>query len=201
MADDRPRYGPLVATVSSAALAVSVFLPWYGVSLTANGTAYFQQEAQTLATQYGNASLQSEVGSLNAKVGALAGVQVATVSAHEALKYLSVVILLIAAAAFLTALLGLVSTASFSPGASSLAGLGALAAVCVVFRMCVRPLPPGGDQYLSLSLQYGAWLALLSSVGVLLGGAWPHRSASPDAGAMKQSEELWSGLSGWTPDA
>jgi hypothetical protein len=39
MAGDRPRYGSLVSALGAILLAVSVFLPWYGVSFTAHGIA------------------------------------------------------------------------------------------------------------------------------------------------------------------
>lgn len=201
MSDDRPRYGPLIATASAAVLAVSVFLPWYGVNLTANGTAAFQQEAAKLATQYGNAALQSEVGSLNAKVGTLAGQQVATVSARQAFKYLSVVLLLLAGVAFLLALLRLVgSPGPAMAGEGSLAALGILATLCVLFRIAEPPSTPGGEEYFSLSLHYGAWLALVSSLGLLLGGLWPRGSGSPRVDTAQDGDKVWAQLSGWTPD-
>ncbi len=199
MPDDRARYGPLVATASAAVLAVSVFLPWYGVSLTANGTAYFQQETQQLAAQYGNAALQSEVGGLNTDVSGLAGRQIATLSAHQALKYLSVVVLILAGVAFLLALLRLVESRGLpSPRDASIAWLGVLATVCVLFRMGERPSAPGGEEYFSLSLHYGAWLALVCSLGVVLGGVWASM-ASPQSGSAG-SETSWSELR-LTPDA
>ena len=191
----------IVEVVGAILLAVSVFLPWYGVSLTAGGTAYFRQETQAVAAQYGNAALQSEVGGLNADVSALAGHQLVTLSAHQALKYLSIVVLLIAGASFLLALLGLADSRGLPPGGGSIAPLGVLATLCVLFRMGQRPGPPGGEQYFALSLHYGAWLALASSLGVLLGGLWPRDSEPSAARAPKDNVELWAGLSGWTPDA
>jgi len=202
MSDDRPRYGPLVATASAAMLAVSVFLPWYGVSLTASGTAYFQQVTDQVVTQWGNAALQSELGAANARVSGLAGHQLATLSGHQALKYTSIVLLLLGGVAFLLALLRLVDSAGLpSANGSSIAGLGVLATICVLFRMGQPPSAPGQfAEYFSLSLRYGAWLALLSSLGMVLGGVWP-RIVSRHAGSARESEKLWSGLSGWTPDA
>jgi hypothetical protein len=200
MSEDRSGYGPLVATACAAVLAVSVFLPWYGVSLTANGTAYFQQETQKLAAQYGNAALQSEVGGLNTDVSGLAGHQLATLSAHDAFKYMSVVVLLLAGAAFVLALLGLAGAPGLgSSHGSAIARLGILASICVLFRMFERPSAPGGEEYFSLSLHYGAWLALLSSLGLILGGMWPRITSSTSGPA--DSEKMWSELSGWTPDA
>jgi hypothetical protein len=134
-------------------------------------------------------------------VSALAGRQLVTLSAHQALKYLSVVVLLIAGASFLLALLGLAGSPGLPPGGGSIAGLGVLATLCVLFRMGERPGPPGGEQYFTLSLHYGAWVALASSLGVLLGGLWTRGSDPSAARAPKDNVELWAGLSGWTPDA
>jgi hypothetical protein len=202
MSDDRPGYGPLIATASAATLVVSVFLPWYGVSLTANGTAYFQQVTDRVITQWGNAALQSRLGATNAKVSGLAGHQLTTLSGHQALKYTSIVLLLLGGVGFLLALLRLVdSPGRLSAKGSSLVGLGALATICVLFRMGVPPSAPGQfAEYFSLSLHYGAWLALVSSLGVVLGSLGP-RTVSPRAGSAGESQNVWAELSGWTPEA
>lgn len=183
-------------------LAVSVFLPWYGVSLTANGTSYFQQVTDKVVTQWGNAALQSQLGAANADVSGLAGRQLATLSGHQALKYTSIVLLLLGGVAFLLALLRLVDSPGLpSANGSTIVGLGVLATICVLFRMSEPPSAPGQfAEYFSLSLHYGAWLALLSSLGVVLGSAWP-RMASPRSGSARESQNLWAELSGWTPDA
>jgi hypothetical protein len=51
MNDDRAPLGLLIAALGAAVLAVSVFLPWYGVSITASGAASAQQELATVAQQ------------------------------------------------------------------------------------------------------------------------------------------------------
>jgi hypothetical protein len=202
MSDDPPGYGPLTATASAAVLAVSIFLPWYGVSLTANGTAYFQQVTDRVVTQWGNAALQSQLAAANAHVSGLAGHQLTTLSGHQALKYTSVVLLVIGGVAFLLALLRLVDSPRLpSAKGSSIVGLGVLATICVLFRMAEPPSAPGQFvEYFSLSLHYGAWLALVSSLGVLLGSVGPSM-LSRRAGSTPESQSLWAGLSGWTPDA
>ena len=183
-------------------LAVSVFLPWYGVSLTASGTAYFQQVTEKVVTQWGNAALQSQLGAANAHMSGLAGHQLATLTGHQALKYTSIVLLLLAGVAFSLALLRLVDSPGLpSAKGSSIVVLGVLAIICVLFRMGEPPSAPGQfAEYFSLSLHYGAWLALVSSLGVVLGSVGP-RIVSPRAPSPRESEKLWSGLSGWTPDA
>jgi len=183
-------------------LAVSVFLPWYGVSLTANGTAYFQQVTDNVAAQWGNAALQSQLAAANAHVGGLAGRQLATLSGHQALKYTSIILLLLGGLAFLLALLRLVDSPGLpSAKGSSVVGLGVLASICVLFRMGEPPSAPGQlAEYFSLSLRYGAWLALISSLGIVLGSVGP-RTVSPLAGSAQEGQKLWAELSGWTPDA
>src|SRR5207302_8064234 len=86
MVDHRSQLGFLIAAVGAAVLAVSVFLPWYGVSITASGAASAQQELATVAQQYGNATFQTGASELGAQFSSLAGRQVATVSAHEVSK-------------------------------------------------------------------------------------------------------------------
>jgi len=197
MTDDRPRYGALIATVGAALLAVSVFLPWYALSWTASGIAFVQQQVANVAVQYGNATLQSEVGSLHTQFGALAGHQFATLSAHQALKYLNVLLLILAVVAFVLALLHLAGATELPlSGRAQIAVVGLVATVCVLFRMIDPPAPE--ENLFSLSLSGGIWLALGSSLGIVVGGLWPLRVTRSKASA---APDVWDGLSGWTPDA
>jgi len=107
MAGDRPRYGLLVSALGAIVLAVSVFLPWYGVSFTADGLAFAQQAGDQAAAQFGNATLQSYMGEFHANLSSLAGHQFTALSAHQALKDLNVVLLLLAGVATVIALLAL----------------------------------------------------------------------------------------------
>ena len=202
MSEDRPGYGPLIATASAALLALSVFLPWYGVSLTASGTAYFQQVTDKVVTQWGNAALQSQLAAVNARASGLAGQQLTTLSGHQALKHTSIVLLVLGGVALLLALLRLVDPPGLpSAKGSSITGLGVIATICVLFRMGEPPSAPGQfAEYFSLSLHYGAWLALVSSLGIVLGSVGP-RVVSPRAGSARESQNLWAEFSGWTPDA
>ena len=52
-------------------LAVSVFLPWYGVSFTADGLAFAQQAGDQAAAQFGNATLQGYMSSFHASLSRL----------------------------------------------------------------------------------------------------------------------------------
>ena len=190
MTGDRPRYGLLVSALGAVLLAVSVFLPWYGVSFTTTGIAFAQQAGDQAAAQFGNATLQSYLGEFHANLASLAGHQFAALSAHQALKDLNVVLLLLAGAGF--------SSASASEGhRGPLVLLGIVAAACVLFRIVDPPAPAG--EFLALSLREGAWLALLGSAAIVVGALWPERS-----GARKPSDaklqSTWSELSGWTPD-
>jgi hypothetical protein len=76
--------------------------------------------------------------------------------------------------------------------------LGAVAAVCVSYRMVHPPSPSGG--IISLSLREGAWMALVGSLAMIGGGMWrtsPASDAKPDALVGNP----FSGLSGWTPES
>jgi hypothetical protein len=166
MVEDHLRLGALISTIGAALLAVSVFLPWYGVTLTASGASSAQQALNNMAQQYGNATFQTQAKGIGLGFGAFTGHQITTLSAHEALKYLNVILLILAAIAFFAALLRLAG-ASAQAGSGQIAAVGLLATVCVLFRMVERPAPLEG--VFSLSLGWGIWLALASSVAVVVG--------------------------------
>jgi hypothetical protein len=202
MAGDRPRYGLLISALGAIVLAVSVFLPWYGVSFTADGLAFAQQAGDQAAAQFGNATLQSYMGEFHANLSSLAGHQFTALSAHQALKDLNVVLLLLAGAAIVIALLALAGAGFSSASApdghrAPLVLLGVLAAACVLFRIVDPPTPAGN--FLALSLREGAWLALLGSVAMIAGSLWPENLGSHSPSDAKL-ESTWSGLSGWTPE-
>lgn len=197
MVEDRAHYGPLLTTVGAALLALSVFLPWYALSLTANGIASAQQTVNNVALQYGNAALQNRMRDLGTSFNALAGHQLATLSAHQALKYLSAILLILAAVAFVLGLLRLVgSSEPARSGSGDVALVGLIATVCVLFRMVDRPVAAEG--FFSLSLSGGAWLALGSSLAILTGGLWPRRRSHPNA-SFGELAKACDELSGWTP--
>jgi hypothetical protein len=168
MVDERSQFGFLVAALGAAVLAVSVFLPWYGVSITASGAASAQQELAGVAQQYGNATLQTGANELGAEFSSLAGRQLATVSAHDVLKDISLVLLLLAGAALLASLLRLAGFAGLEAGGGQIALAGGVAVLFVLYRMIS---PPGGQvDLVSLSLSWGIWLALLSAAAIVVGG-------------------------------
>jgi hypothetical protein len=198
MARNRSRTGWLVSALGAIVLVVSVFLPFYGASLTARAVVFIEQVQSEQAQKFGNAALQGELGSLHARMGALAGQQIGSVSAHQVFSTISVVLLIAGGLGILIALLPLVrESPPESDGTGSwLALLGLIAAVCVLYRMAVRPTE---EEVLSLTLREGAWLALIGSAAMVVGGLWPRRlraEIAPD-GAL---EDAWSGLSGWTPE-
>jgi hypothetical protein len=169
MADDRSQLGFLIAALGAAVLAVSVFLPWYGVSITASGAASAQQELAAVAQQYGNTTLQTGASELGAQFSSLAGRQLATVSAHDALKDIGPILLVLAAVSLLASLLRLAGFQGLlEAGGGQIALAGGLAALFVLYRMAA---PPGAQTDLvSLSLGWGIWLALLSAAAIVVGG-------------------------------
>jgi hypothetical protein len=199
MAGERPRYGLLVSACGAILLAVSVFLPWYGLSFTASGVAFVQQMTSQLATQFGNATLQSYIGAQHASLSALAGHEFVALSAHQVLKNLNVVMLILAALAMLDALIPLARGGSSIPdgGGAAVVILGVAATICVGYRIVSPPDPAGG--LISLSLREGAWLALVGSLAIVAGGLWPRTRAASSATSEKTLDAAWSGLSGWTP--
>jgi hypothetical protein len=202
MSGNRSRYGLLISALGAILLAVSVFLPWYGLSFTTTGIGFVQQVAGQVASQYGNATLQSYVGAQHASLNALAGQQFAALSAHQVLKNLNIVLLVLAALAMLDALIPLARAGGSGPdgGGAAVVLLGTIATLCVLYRVLQPPTPAGN--LLALSLREGAWLALLGSVAIVAGGLAPSRLASAERGAPEvKLESAWSGLSGWTPGA
>jgi hypothetical protein len=199
MAGERSRYGLLVSALGAIVLAVSVFLPWYGVSFTAAGIGFVQQIGNQVASQFGNATLQSYVGGLHTHLATLAGRQFTALSAHQSLKDLNIVLLVLAGLAVLDSLIPLARAAAPVPagGGGSVVLLGCVAAVCVLFRMVDPPTPPGN--LVALSLREGAWLALLGSLAMIAGGLWPASSGSAEPSDARV-RGAWSGLSGWTPE-
>jgi hypothetical protein len=197
MTEQRLGHGPLISTVGAALLAVSVFLPWYSLSFTASGVAYSQQQLEAVATQLGNSTLQSDVNALHSRFAGLAGHQLATLSAHDALRYMRWVLLILAAIAFTLALLRLAGATERSPSANGqLALVGAIAALCVLFRIVDPPVSPEG--LVALSLSWGIWLSLASSFAIVAGAVWPSRIGR--ASDPKRAAHALEGLSGWTPE-
>jgi hypothetical protein len=196
--ESRSTYGLFVSALGAAMLAVAVFLPWYGVSFTAHGIAAAEQAGEQFTAQYGNAALQSHLGNLHASLGGLVDRELFSLSAHQALSTLNVVLLILAGLGILIALLALAGPASASSEANRvpLALLGLLGAACIVFRMVDRPSPTA--ELISLSLREGAWLALLGCICMTVGALWTRRA--PTVRSAPQATDIWSELSGWTPE-
>jgi hypothetical protein len=198
MGGARSRYGLLVAAFGAILLAVSVFLPWYGLSFTAMGVALVQQSADQVASQLGDASLQAYVGAQHAGLSSLAGQEFAAVSAHQVLRDLNVVLLALAGLAVLAALIPLARGGGVPEGGSAaVVLLGALATACIAYRI-VRP-PSVAGELVALSMREGAWLALVGSLAIVAGGLWPRSRLAAPGSPETTLESAWSGLSGWTP--
>jgi hypothetical protein len=195
MAQDGLSWAPLVSALSAAALAISVFMPWYGVTLTQSGADSAQQGLESVARQYGNTTLQTDATSVSEHFGSLAGHQLGTVSAHEILKDLNVVLLLLAGIGLGAALLKL---AGAEIGTGQIALVGLLAGLCVAFRMIDPPAPQEG--VFALPLAWGIWMALAASATMIVSDLWPRltRRDEPSAAALAQALE---GPSGWTPES
>jgi hypothetical protein len=149
IAGERPRYALVLSALGAVALAVSAFLPWYG-----------------LAT-----------GAGRLPAGPARGVAPAV----------QVILLVLAALALLDALLGLARAPGAAPAGAgaSVAVVAVLAGACVAYRMIEPPLPAGAVS--SGTLREGAWLALVSSLAMIVGGLWPRveLAAGPAEGALR----------------
>lgn len=201
MASERSRYGLLISALGTVLLAVSVFLPWYGLSFTASGLAFVQQTAGQLAPQYGNAAINAYVAAHHAVLPTLGGHEFAALSAHQTLRHLDIVLLVLAGLALLDALIPLARSSSAVPdgGGAAVVLLGALAGACVVYRM-VHPPSPGGE-LVTLSLREGAWLSLLGCCAIVAGGLWRRRLPGARPAEAAGEAPAWPRLSGWRPQS
>jgi hypothetical protein len=197
MAGERSRYGLMVSALGAVVLAVSVFLPWYGISFTPAGISFAQHVGAQVVSQYGNAAAQSYAGAFHADLSNLAGQQFASVDAHDALKNLSILLLALAGLALLDALFPLARASGPIPAGAgrSVVLLGCVACLCVGFRMLSPPSPAGN--LIDLSVREGAWLALLGSLTMVIGGLWPRYQPS----TPRSAADPFAALSGWTPQS
>jgi hypothetical protein len=199
MVENRLRAGPLAAIAGAALLALSVFQPWYTLRLTPAGADSARQALNSVALQFGNAAFQDQAHSLGNGFSALTGHPLATLSAEQTLHYIHIILLILAAGAFVAALLLLVDASQASRASGDrIALLGLAATLCVLFRMVARPVAQ--EEMLSLSLAWGVWLALASSLAIVAGGLISRGEGSashPEAALAK----TWGSLSGWTPEA
>jgi hypothetical protein len=169
MVEDRAPFGLLIATLGAAVLAISVFLPWYGLSITQAGATATHQQLVSAARQYGNTTLQAKANIAGERFNSFVGHRFASVSAHQSLKHVSLILVVLAGVALLASLLRFANLRGllFATG-GQIALLGVLAVVVVAFRT-LRP-PGAAGELISLSPTWGIWLALVSAAAVV-GGA------------------------------
>lgn len=161
MNNDRAPLGLLVSGLGAAALGISVFMPWYGVSITAAGAVSAQQQLTAVAARYGHVRLHAKAYTM--------GHQLFTVSAHQAMGRVSLILLGLAGLALLASLLRLVNMRGllYATG-SQIALFGTLAGLVVLFRMLFRP--GAATASISFSLSWGIVLALGSALAITAGG-------------------------------
>lgn len=200
MARGRSPYGFLACALGAVVLGLGVFLPWYGVGITAQGVAAVESSDSQVVARFGNAALQQQLSGLHAELSSIAGRQIGSISAHQAFSRIAPLLLIVAGLGLLIALISVARERPSELDASGgwIAVLGAIALVCVVYRMLA--LPAGEQPFLTLSLREGAWLALLGAVAMIAGGLWPRRAGAAQA-SPEQLDDVWSRLSGWTPEA
>ncbi|HEY2353999.1 MAG TPA: hypothetical protein VGH79_03760 [Gaiellaceae bacterium] len=169
MDHDHAPVGLLISALGAAVLAISVFQPWYGVSITATGATTAQQQLAAVAERYGNATLQAQAHTVGAQFESLTGRQLFTVSAHQTMGHVSTILLVLAGIALLASLLRLANLRGllYATG-SQIALLGGMAALVVLFRMLLRPA--AATSSISFSLSWGIVLALGSASAIAVGG-------------------------------
>lgn len=200
IARDRSPYGFLACALGAVVLGLAVFLPWYGIGITAQGVAAVESRDNQVVAHFGNAALQQQLGGLHAQLSSIAGRQIASLSAYQAFSRIGPLLLIVAGLGILIALISVAreQPSEFDASGGWVALLGAIALVCVLYRMLARLA--GEESFLTLSLREGAWLALLGAVAMIAGGLWPRRMRS-DRASSEQLEDVWSAFSGWTPGA
>jgi hypothetical protein len=194
MAAQPSRTGLMISALGGVALAIGVFLPWYGISFTQAALATTTQALNSFSAQYGvGARLGATFSNL---AQGLVGHELASVSARQALTNISLVLILVGVLAALIAILGLYQSRPALPQ-NAIGGLvlgGAVATLLVLYRVLS---PPDSHGLINLSIKPAAWLCLLGAAAITAGGLWPRPADSAPAG----DASVWSELSGWTPSA
>jgi hypothetical protein len=105
---------------------------------------------------------------------------------------MTAVLLVLGALAMLDVTAPVVRTHGPLPGGAggSVVLLGAIAAAFTIFRMIDYPTLAGGTAA-ALSLREGAWLALMGSMTMMLGGMWPRYVAVSEPRQMRPGTLSW----------
>jgi hypothetical protein len=166
MAGERSRYGLCVSALGAIVLGASVFMPWYRAGAPTHGAA---------------------------GTAALAGTPIGSVEGLHALPGLAEMLLALALLAMLDVLFPLLRAHGPVPGGAggAVVLLGALGAACAVFRMIDPPSSVTVAGVFEVSLREGAWLALIGSVTVMLGGMWPRCVAASEPGPLRPGTLSW----------
>ncbi|HEY4812897.1 MAG TPA: hypothetical protein VIH71_17755 [Solirubrobacteraceae bacterium] len=150
-----------MSALGAVALAFAAFVPWYRVSELVHGS-----------------------------VSSAAPRSLAIISSHHALPVMQAFLLVLVGLAMLDAMLPLLRTSGPIPGGAggSVALLGALAAACALYR--ILDPPSLGGETVVVSLLAGPWLALLSSLLMMLGGMWPRHVGSAQGAQVHMRSTL-----------
>ena len=191
------RTGLLVSALGGVATVIAVFLPWYGVGITQAGVDFAAGTIARWVPQFAGSALDSQ---MRAAGQAVAGHQVAGISAHQAFSSTSTVMAIAAGAAALLALVALARPVPDLLGGSGLVqALGVVAGAIAVWHMVSRPDP--APSFITVSLKPAAWVALVGAVAVVAGTLWPAGDSAGAKSPARDSADVWAELSGWTPGA
>jgi len=131
-------------------------------------------------------------------VAAPVGHRAGAITGQQALSGMSVLLLALAGLALLDALFAIARAVSMAPDGAggAVVVLGVLASAFVIYRMAQPPADLSASA--SVSLQEGAWTALLGSLMISLGGLWP-RALPGIVPGEGLAPDFWSTLTGRTP--
>ncbi len=187
------RTGLAVSAVGGIVAAISVYQPWYGIGITQAGVGAAEAQISSVP------GLSRYAGTIGAAASGAVGRTIVSVSAHQALHQISVVLLIIAAAAILVSIIGLAGAEPSFAGQSGggLVALGIIGALLTIFRM-VDP-PNGAPELITVTLRFGAFASLAGCAAIVVGAVWPAGGSAPAVGEAGEAANVWSDLSGWTP--
>ncbi len=189
------RTGLAVSAIGGIVTAISVYQPWYGIGITQAGVGAAEAQISSVP------GLARYAGTIGAAASGAVGRSIASVSAHQALHQISVILLIVAAAAILVSIVGLAGAEPSFAGQSAggLVALGIVGALLTIFRM-VDP-PNAVPELITITLRFGAFASLAGCAGIVAGAMWPApgNAVAVDGEPAGEPANVWSDLSGWTP--
>jgi hypothetical protein len=185
----------MISALGGMLTVISVYLPWYGVSVTPAAINALQGTLSQIVPGWASSPYVSR---FHDAAQGLAGRQIASVGLHQVFSHSGTLLAIAGGAATLLAMVSLGYQLSGPAQVGALRLIGLAATLVVGWRMFAH-LPHVSDAFIQVSLQHGAYLGLLGSLAIVAGTVLP-RSLGAPAGA-EDGADVWTQLSGWTPGA